>query len=141
MPEFRVKSLKRLESLMRLFQTSHQMYAHINWNTVSRVELIDGEVKRALGKIIREAANEEGYEILAYEAVSEHVHLVVRFKPSHCIADFVKKIKGKSSRIIPYSINKPIKWQKGYGITTVGPKALNSAIQYVKDQKNHHSNR
>ena len=117
------------------------MYAHINWNTVSRVELIDGEVKRALGKIIREAANEEGYEILAYEAVSEHVHLVVRFKPSHCIADFVKKIKGKSSRIIPYSINKPIKWQKGYGITTVGPKALNSAIQYVKDQKNHHSNR
>ncbi len=126
---------------MKLFKTAHQMYAHINWNTASRVEIIDMKIKSALGKIIQETAKADGYEVLAFEAVSDHVHLVVRFKPTHCIADFVKKIKGKSSRVIPYSISRPLEWQKGYGISTVGPKALNGAIKYVKDQQDHHSDR
>ena len=126
---------------MRVLHTAHQMYAHITWNTVARSELIDADIKKTLGSIIDEVAEEGGYDILVYEAVSEHVHLAIRFKPIHRISDFVKAIKGKSSRVIPYLLNKPIQWQKGYSVTTAGPKLLKATIKYVHDQKEHHPER
>jgi len=126
---------------MRLFNTANQMYAHIVWTTMKREPLIDEEVKLQLRRIIDQAAETDGYEILAFEAVVDHVHLLIRFKPTHMLAHFIKDIKGKSSRVISSVYHKEIAWQKGYGITTVGPKALKAAIEYVKNQKQHHPER
>lgn len=136
-----VKSLKRLVIIMKMSQTAHQMYAHIAWTTAARTELIDDRIKTELRSVINEIAEKEGIEIIAFEAVSDHVHLIIRFKPNHQVSNFVKNIKGKSSRVIPYILNKPVNWNKGYSVTTLGPKALNSAIKYVKDQKKHHPER
>ncbi len=124
-----------------MFQTAHQLYAHITWTTVERSKLIDEKVKTELRAVINEVAEKDGYEVIAFEAVADHVHLIIRFKPNHQIADFVKTIKGRSSRVIPYVLNKPLYWRKGYSVTTVGPKALRTAIRYVEGQSKHHPDR
>ncbi len=119
--------------------TAHQLYVHITWCTQDRLHLIDDEIKRGLRQVINEVSTELGYQIIAFEAVEEHVHLVVRFKPTHTLSEFLKAVKGRSSRRISLKSNKPIQWQRGYSITTVGPKSLQIAINYTKDQKYHHS--
>jgi len=126
---------------MRISHTAHQLYAHLTWATEARLELVDDRVKKELGSIINEIADAMGYEIIAFETVSDHVHLLVRYKPTHRISDFIKMVKGKSSRVIPYLLNRPLSWQKGYGVTSVGPKSLRAAIRYVEQQRVHHPER
>jgi putative transposase len=117
---------------------AHQLYVHITWGTEQRLRLIEDDVKKQLNRIIEEICQERGLQIIAFNTVEDHVHLLVRFKPNSILSEFVKSIKGRSSRLIPCIVNKNLKWQKGYSITTVGPKALKTAITYVKDQQNHH---
>lgn len=126
---------------MRISHTAHQLYAHITWTTEARSELIDDRMKSELRSIINEIAQELGYEILAFETVSDHVHLLVRFKPTHRISDFIKALKGKSSRVIPYLLRKPISWRKGYSVTSVSLELLKTKINYIKQQKMHHPER
>ena len=120
---------------------AHQLYAHITWSTEKRQGLIDNDIKKHLNGIITNVCDELGYQIIAFEAVNDHVHLLVRFKQIHNLVEFIKAIKGRSSRVIPCKLNKPLSWRKSYSITTVGPKALQAAIQYIKNQKEHHLNR
>ena len=80
-----------------------------------------------------------GYGIIAIGNSEEHVHLLVRFKPTHQLYLLVKTIKGRSSRLISERTQKSFKWNRGYYINTVGLKALETARQYVLNQKYHHS--
>jgi len=118
----------------------HQLYAHLTWCTAERMCWIKGTTESALKEIIGNACAEMGYEILAMETVPDHVHLLVRFHPQHQLAQLVKTIKGRSSRLIARETG-GFKWQEGYGVNTVGLKALEDAIHYVKNQKERHSDR
>ncbi|WP_410503932.1 transposase [Nonlabens sp. Hel1_33_55] len=54
----------------------------------------------------------------------------------------VNGIKGVSSRWLNATMEplEPFRWQRGYGLFTVSPKDLNIIINYIKKQKEHHSN-
>lgn len=91
-------------------------------------------------EIISNVCAEMGYEIIALEIVPDHVHLLVRFRPQHQLSHLVKTIKGRSSRMVAQEME-GFKWQEGYGINTVGIKALQGAMEYVMNQKEHHDDR
>ena len=119
-------------------QTSHRLYAHITWCTEKRANLLNSEAKTALKSIVNHTCDELGYKIIAFNVVEEHVHLLIRFKPSHQLSNIVKLIKGRSSWVFSNQLKKPIKWQRGYGIHTVGYRALEVARRYVLNQEKHH---
>ena len=84
------------------------------------------------------------YNSCYFGGVEDHIHLVASIPPSLSIADFVKNIKGssahflnKNSRLSANSIS--FSWQRGYGLLSLGSKQLEQAVNYVKNQKNHHS--
>jgi hypothetical protein len=69
-----------------------------------------------------------------------HVHLVVSIPPSCSVADFVRHIKGSSSRHINRTFPKQhFGWQHEYGVFSLGGKQLEGAIAYVQQQKEHHA--
>jgi REP element-mobilizing transposase RayT len=79
--------------------------------------------------------------IINIGGVEDHIHLIVSIPPKIAIAEFVKKIKGSSSRLLNNIKNDALQfsWQEGYGVFSLGSKQLDRAIAYVQHQKEHHA--
>jgi len=123
---------------MRSYDVAHQLYVHMTWCTLDRAPLVLGGIESEIRKLIEDACKELKLKVIALEMVPDHLHLLVRFMPTHRLSDCVKLLKGRSSRLITHKTGREFQWQKGYGIDTVGPKALDVARKYVQAQKEHH---
>jgi putative transposase len=70
----------------------------------------------------------------------DHIHLIVSIPPKISIAEFVKNLKGGSSRHLNQTfVSQTFEWQREYGVFTLGGKQLDEAITYVTHQKQHHT--
>ena len=73
--------------------------------------------------------------------IEDHVHLLVGFKSTHQLADFMRELKKSSSAWIHEQIgNSDFSWQEGYGAFTVSPTARSSVQRYIAKQESHHRN-
>ncbi|MFH1861422.1 MAG: IS200/IS605 family transposase, partial [bacterium] len=106
---------------MRAYNVAHQLYAHITWCTEKRVPLLESKIEEIFKDTIQEVCREENYQLIAAECVPDHIHLIVRFRPTHKLSDFIHLVKGRTSRLITRRTGQDFQWQKGYGIDTVGP--------------------
>ena len=73
--------------------------------------------------------------------VEDHIHIVTSIHPSVALARLVKDIKVSSNLFIKSNNLFPgfIGWQNGYGAFTYSFEAKDNLINYVKNQKAHHS--
>ncbi len=69
----------------------------------------------------------------------DHVHVVAAVPPAVTLPDFVKHLKGGSSRFAHLEFGSPFEWQAGYGIFSISERNLKVAIEYVQRQKAHHA--
>jgi REP element-mobilizing transposase RayT len=71
----------------------------------------------------------------------DHVHLPLKLKTTHCIADFMRELKANTSKHFNETSGKLAKfgWQDGYGAFTVSKSAESRVIQYIQRQRAHHS--
>ena len=71
----------------------------------------------------------------------DHVHLVVGLPATRSVSDFMEAVKGTSSYYINHLPGQPncLYWQPGYGLLTFAQNALNSVVNYVENQKQHHA--
>jgi putative transposase len=53
-------------------------------------------------------------------------------------AEFMKQLKGSSSKWMSEQGKREFQWQRGYGWFSVGPKDLDLAKGYLAKQKEHH---
>ena len=75
------------------------------------------------------------------EVIADHVHIMVEVDPQFGIHKLIKRIKGRSSRILrkEYKFLRsrlPTLWSNSYFVTTLGGAPLEIIKQYIKDQKN-----
>jgi REP element-mobilizing transposase RayT len=71
--------------------------------------------------------------------VADHVHLLVGLKATHCLADFMRDLKKRSSLWIHDELHVPdFAWQEGYAGFTVSPTARGGVRGYIADQEKHH---
>ena len=71
----------------------------------------------------------------AIGGIEEHIHLVVSVKPSVHLDEWIGQLKGASS----YELGKMLQWQIGYGIVSFGTNDLKWVVNYVLNQREHHS--
>ena len=70
---------------------------------------------------------------------SDHVHLLVGLKATHCLADFVRELKKSTSQWVREEIGfASFAWQEGYAAFTVSASARESVRQYILNQEEHH---
>jgi len=73
---------------------------------------------------------------------SDHIHVLLSLKPTHCLADVVRDLKAVSSRWIHEDIGEPsAKWQDGYGVFTVGAPDCGAVCDYISRHEEHHKKR
>ncbi|MCK4801458.1 MAG: IS200/IS605 family transposase [Anaerolineales bacterium] len=117
------------------------LYLHLVWATWDRTPWIIPQIERQIYRSIIRQVYGLGCKALAINGMPDHVHLAVKFHSTICVAELVKKSKGVSSRFINQSLNlnDQFKWQIGYGAFSISRWDLHKVINYVKSQKEHHS--
>ena len=86
-------------------------------------------------------ARQERAHLLTIGVVSTHVHLLLRLHPTTQLPRLLQRMKGGTARALSTSTPDqaaPVRWAKGYSVTSVGPRALGQAAAYVQSQPRHH---
>ncbi len=114
---------------------------HVVWCPKYRRRVLMGEVETRLEEIIRQTAAELQTEVIELEIMPDHVHLLVEVDPQFGIHKLVKRVKGRSSRLLRQEFPKlksrlPTLWTNSYFVSTVGGAPLATVKQYIENQKN-----
>jgi putative transposase len=98
-------------------------------------------VEVRLKEIVYEVAEELQCDILELEVMPDSVHMLCEVDPQFGIHRFVKRVKGRSSRILRQEFDwlasrLPTLWTNSYFVATVGDAPLAIIRQYIENQKN-----
>ena len=93
--------------------------------------------------MIKQICDAEDVSILSGVVSSDHVHLHIEYSPKISISDFVKRLKGRSSRRIQEefpSIGKKYWgkhfWAIGFGVWSTGNVTDEMVQQYLEHHRN-----
>ena len=100
---------------------------HVVWVPKYRKRAIFGEMRRGVGRIVRELCQRHGVELVEGHARSDHVHVLLGIPPKWSVANTVGFLKGKSAiRIHREYLGRQRNftgyhlWARGYCVSTVG---------------------
>ena len=101
--------------------------------------LTDG-VDERLKDIICSAAVERDAAITEMEVMPDHVHLLIEVGPQLCIHRLVRRLNGRSSRLLRTEFPRlrsrlPTLWTHSYFVATAGGAPLAVIKQYIENQK------
>jgi len=97
---------------------------------------IRDELYRYIGGIIKG----EGGVLLEIGGMADHIHLAVKLKPVHALSEFMRKVKGNSSKWLndQNRLSERFSWQDGYGAFSVSESQISNVMQYIREQEKHH---
>ena len=113
---------------------------HVVWVTKYRKKYLGGEIERRLKEICQGVADECDFSIQEMECERDHIHLLIEVDPQFGIHKAVKRMKGRSSRIMreEFAILRqrlPTLWTNSYFVCTVGGAPMAVIKQYIESQK------
>ena len=117
-------------------------FYHAIWTTYKREPLINTAMEKVIFEAIIAKSRSMGATVHAVNGIADHVHVAVSFPPSIAGADWLRNVKGLSAHNINDMFpnqESHFGWQKGYGLLTFGQRNLEYVVDYIENQKSHHS--
>ncbi|NOY40665.1 MAG: IS200/IS605 family transposase [Planctomycetes bacterium] len=113
---------------------------HIVFSTKQRLPLITADLQDELYKYIGGIIRAEGGVLLEIGGITDHIHLLTKFKPSKSISEMLNRIKANSSKWVNQEKIKPRRfgWQEGYSAFTVSESQVSTVKEYIRNQEQHH---
>ena len=113
---------------------------HVVWCPKYRRKVLVDTVAVRLKELISSICIEFQVELIDLEVMSDHVHLLIDVDPQFGVHNFIKRIKGRTSRILrqefPHLTTKlPTLWTNSYFVSTVGGAPLAIVKKYIESQK------
>ena len=114
---------------------------HVVYIPKCRKKRIFGQLRRHLGEVFRELADQRGCQIVEGHLMRDHVHMCISIPPKYSVVSVVGYLKGKSAITIArrYGGRKrnftgEAFWARGYFVSTVG---LDEAMvrAYIRNQE------
>ena len=123
-----------------LAHTKWECKYHVVFAPKFRRQVIYGQLKADVGKILRDLCDRKGIEIIEAELCPDHVHMLIRIPPKYSVSEILGYLKGKSSLIIfdrhanlKYKYGNRHFWCRGYYVDTVG-KNVKKIQEYIRRQ-------
>ena len=123
-----------------LAHTKWECKYHVVFAPKFRRQVIYGQLKADVGKILRDLCDRKGIEIIEAELCPDHVHMLIRIPPKYSVSEILGYLKGKSSLIIfdrhanlKYKYGNRHFWCRGYYVDTVGKNAK-KIQEYIRRQ-------
>jgi REP-associated tyrosine transposase len=117
------------------------MYAHIVWGTYGRQGLVRKADVPVIIAAAREAAARCEVNVHAAGILTDHVHLLVSFRPDQALSGFIRHAKSESSRRLNLEGRRLFRWQRGYWVESVSRSMVRAARVYIGNQFARHPER
>ena len=121
--------------------TKYRLMIHIVWLPKYRKRILSGILAKRIEELLRECADVNRWQIEELNIQTDHVHMVLQFRPDIAISKVVQLFKGKSSRIIrkEFPDLKEVYWgdsfwADGFFAETVGKVNVEKIKEYIKNQ-------
>ena len=102
--------------------------------------MIDGPTRQFLDEFFRRTIIKEDVTLVALAFLRSHVHLLVRCGPRIDLGHLAQLLKGGSSYAASRQPDNKLglRWNRQYSVTSVSPKLLRAAIDYIEGQNSRH---
>ena len=120
--------------------TYSQIYVHFVFAVEWRKCLIPLEHKDEFYKYITGVIKGQGQKLMAINGMPDHLHILAGFSPEIAPSDFVKKVKGASSRFFNDKqwASRQFNWQRGYGGFSCSRSDVPRVAARIEDQEGYH---
>jgi putative transposase len=123
--------------------TYSKSYFQIVFAVKFRQSLISRNWKEELYKYITGIIQAHGHKLLAVGGMPDHIHIFIGYNLNHLIPHLVEEIKTSTNAWINRQKLCPdgFAWQKGYGAFTYSWRQIDTIINYIMTQEEHHKSK
>ena len=122
--------------------THLSLHVHVVFSTKNRQPFIVDEWRARLHAFLGGAVRTAGCIPECIGGTSDHAHLLIGIRATHCLADVMRDIKQSSSKWVHEALSsRDFGWQDGYGAFTVSASQLEAVKGYIESQVEHHRKR
>jgi len=120
--------------------TYSQVHLQFVFAAKFRASLVQPHWENDLYKYITGIVQNNNHRMIAINGMPDHVHILVGFRTTQTIADFMQDVKTGSSQWINGEgfCKSRFEWQSGYGVFSYSKSQLLDLIRYIENQKQHH---
>jgi REP element-mobilizing transposase RayT len=122
-------------------QTCVNVVAHLIFSTKLRKPLIGPDIRSDLFAYLGGVVRELRSTALIIHRTCDHVHMLIRTRPSHSIAEIAGIVKTNSSGWMRKKGHEEFGWQSGYGVFSVSESNIPELTKYIATQDEHHQKR
>jgi len=130
-----------MENIRKGSHSVHQLHVHLVWSTKYRYEVLRGDIQVRCRDLIRQTCDSLDIQILKGVVSKDHVHLHISYPPKLSISDIMKRLKGRSAKLLLVEYSELKKrywgghlWGIGYGAWSTG----NITDEMIQEYLNHH---
>ena len=130
-----------MDNLRKGSHSVHQLHVHLVWSTKYRYPVLRGDIQVRCRDLIRQVCDAMDVRILKGVVSKDHVHLHLSYPPKVSVSDLVKRLKGRSARMMLDEFTELKKrywgqhlWGIGYGAWSTG----NITDEMVQEYLGHH---
>jgi putative transposase len=118
--------------------TFHNRY-HVVWITKYRYKVLTQMMRYRIREITCQICTQMDVTIIKGVLSNNHVHMFVEIPPKHSVSDFMRRVKGCTSRKIQQEFPELRKrywgrrfWARGYFCTTSGNVTNETILNYIE---------
>ena len=122
--------------------TVSRLSVHLVWVTKYRYKVLTGDIQQRCRELLIQVCDTEDVRILSGVVSKDHIHMQIEYPPSLAISDLVKRLKGRSSRLLQREYSELQKrywgkhlWGIGYGAWSTGNITEEVVEEYLKRHK------
>lgn len=113
---------------------------HIVFSTKERRPFIRPEFETRLYEYVGGTIRGIGGTCLEIGGIEDHIHLIVKLKPTINVSNFLEKLKPSVTSWARPIVHPQFEWQDGYGAFSIGESQIPGVSRYIRNQQEHHKN-
>jgi putative transposase len=130
-----------MENLRKGSHSVHQLHIHVVWSTKYRYAVLRGDIQLRCRDLLKQICDAMDVRILKGVVSKDHIHMHLSYPPKVSVSDLVKRLKGRSARLMLDEFSELKKrywgqhlWGIGYGAWSTG----NITDEMVQEYLDHH---
>jgi putative transposase len=136
-----------MDTYQSLRHTKWECKYHIVWIPKYRKKKLFKELRKDVGEVLRELAQQKECDIIEGHLLPDHVHMLISIPPKYAVAQVVGFLKGKSAIYIARRFEGRQRnftgqhfWARGYFVSTIGrdEQMIREYIQRQEVEDRHH---
>ena len=119
-----------------------KLSVHLVWVTKYRFHVLQGDIQQRTRDLIIQICNSENVQILKGVVSKDHVHIHVEYPSSLSVSSLVKKLKGRTSRLLQVEFPQLKQkywgrhfWAVGYGAWSTGQITDEMVQEYLEHHR------